>query len=262
MELIFFGAHGAVPAPESGNVSFLLRGEDWAMMTDASGNPVQSLLRAGADPLELDCLVLSHTHTDHLYALPSLVHTLWMMKRRKPLVLLSDPVTETRAKELLSLFGLLTREGLFPLRFLYPEDGFDISGGAEIRLFPVSHSVPTSGFRLTAGGLCVVYTSDTAPLTALRGDAGSADILIHEASGTAAEESELNAVGHSSARQAAEAAVTVGARVLFLCHAPPGDESVSALILEAERIFRGGAVVFPRAFHTYRADALIHSSGM
>ena len=254
MDLVFFGAHGAVPTRDSGNVSFLVRGGGWTLMADASGNPVQSLLKAGTDPLFLDCVVLTHTHTDHLYALPSLIHTLWMMKRRKPLVLLADTVTEVRAKELLSLFNLGNREGLFPLRFHYPADGFDISEEARVRLFPVSHSVPTNGFRLSSGGLHIVYTADTAPLSTLRQDAGSADILIHEASGTEEDEPRLNPAGHSSARQAALAAENIGARTLILCHAPPGEDSASGLRREAERTFRRGAVLFPRPFYPYRAE--------
>ena len=252
MELVFLGAHGAIPSPDSGNVSFLLRGRTWSVLADTSGNPVQALMKAGQDPLSLDCVVLTHTHTDHLYGLPSLIHTLWMMKREKPLTFLAGSATEAKARELLTLFGLLERKGLFPLVFASPAAPFPATAGVSVRLFPVSHSVPTNGFLLEAEGLRVVYTADTAPLPSIRELTGGADTVIHEASGNAEEEPILNSAGHSSARQAAETANTLGAKVLFLCHAPSRLKAEELLVREAEKAFPGGRVVFPETFRPYR----------
>jgi ribonuclease Z len=252
MDIVFLGAHGAVPAPESGNVSFLVKKNAWSVLVDTSGNPVQSLMKAGLDPLALDCVVLTHTHTDHLYALPSLIHTLWMMKREKPLAFLAGPATESKARELLALFGLLTRKGLFPLIFASSDAPPAVAEGVLVRLFPVSHSVPTHGFILKAEGLRVVYTADTAPLPSIREQTGGADVVIHEASGTTEDESVLNFAGHSSARQAAETAKSLGAKVLFLCHAPSRANAEELLVREAERAFPEGTVIFPKTFRPYR----------
>jgi ribonuclease Z len=251
MELVFLGAHGAIPVPDSGNASFLLRGGNWSVLADTSGNPVQALMKAGQDPLSLDCVVLTHTHTDHLYGLPSLIHTLWMMKREKPLTFLAGSATEAKARELLSLFGLLNRKGLFPLVFVSPYDLFAAAAGVSVRLFPVSHSVPTDGFFLEAEGLRVVYTADTGPLPSLRDVTGGADTVIHESSGTAEEEPVLNAAGHSSARQAAETAKTLDAKVLFLCHAPSRVKAEELLVREAENAYPRGRVIFPEIFRPY-----------
>jgi len=38
-------------------------------------------------------VLITHTHIDHIYALPSLLHQLWLMDRREPLVVLGNQVT-------------------------------------------------------------------------------------------------------------------------------------------------------------------------
>jgi ribonuclease Z len=250
MEIVFLGTSGSIPAQASGNVSFVIRIGEGSLLVDVSGNPVQSLLKVGIDPLTLDALVLTHAHTDHLYALPSLFHALWMMHRRKALTLFANPHTEQKARELLRVFGLEERPGLFPYRFisLPPEPismSFPLDNDAglvpeatrpELLFFPVLHSVPTHGFLLRALGRGILYTSDTAPLPAWVAD--TVDVLIHEASGEEKDEESLNLAGHSSGRQAGAAAMQLHARELFLCHLPAEPEKAKAIGRDARRGIR------------------------
>jgi len=171
-----------------------------------------------------------------------------MMRRKKRLTLFANPHTEQKAKELLRVFGLEERPGLFPYRFLtippepgtayfpLPVDEESLPGGGGMLFFPTLHSVLTHGFLLNTGGRKILYTSDTAPLPAWKVD--SVDVLIHEASGTEKEEGALNSSGHSSSRQAVEAALHLHARELFLCHFPEDKEKVKLIGREARRKIR------------------------
>ncbi len=253
MRVVFFGTAGAVQDASDSNVCFAVQAERCNFLVDASGSPVHNLLKAGVDPLALDALVLTHSHADHIYGVPSLIHNLWLMKRGKPLQIISNSFTTAKTVELLELFGLLNREGLFPIEWIDGEKGvLEMAASLAVKLFPVRHSVPTSGVRVEERAAAFVYTSDTAPFAGVIAASRGCQVLIHEASGDSSREKYLNQAGHSSARQAGEAAAQSGVGRLLLCHFDyfvgplPGD-----LRKEAQRSFRGEVVV-PERFKEYK----------
>jgi len=252
MRSVFFGTSGAVPTGKNGNLSFAVAAGSTSILIDASGNPVQNLTRAGFDPLELDAIILTHTHTDHIYGLPSMLHALWMMKRDKPLLMIANPVTTAFARELNNLFGLLQREGLFSIKWEEIEDGqLSVSEELKVGLFPVEHSTPTSGAKITTGTAGLVYSCDTSPCRRVIEKATGTQALIHEASGNRDLEMRLNPVGHSSAGQAGEIAARAGVKTLFLAHFDyRGGLRESDLEAEALKSF-SGKVIVPELFKDY-----------
>jgi len=114
--------------------------------------------------------------------------------------------------------------------------------------WPLPHSVPNAGTRLTAGGKVLAYTGDTGPSRALVGLARDADLFLAEASFP--EQVPQAAARHlSSARQAGEVAAAAGAGRLLLTHLLPG--TLPDLAEDAARrayrgeitLARGGVVV-------------------
>jgi ribonuclease Z len=252
MRLVFFGTSGAVPTGKNGNLSFAVAVEKTSILIDASGNPAQNLIRAGFDPLELDVVVLTHTHTDHIYGLPSLLHALWMLNRDKPLLIVANPATATFARELSNLFHLLQREGLFPITWKeFEDDQLPLSETLVVELFPVEHSTPTSGVRIITDNDALVYSCDTSPCKRVIEKATGTQTLIHEASGNCDLEMRLNPVGHSSARQAGEIAARAGVKILFLAHFDYRTGlKESDLEVEASESF-SGRVIVPEPFKDY-----------
>jgi ribonuclease Z len=253
LRVVFFGTAGAAQHASDSNVCFAVRAEGCSFLVDASGSPVHNLLKAGFDPLALDALVLTHSHTDHVYGLPSLIHNLWLIKRGKPLQIISNPPTAAKMVELLELYGLLNKEGLFPIEWIDGEMGvLEMAASLSLKLFPVRHSVPTSGIRVEERGAAFAYTSDTAPFAGVIAASRGCQVLIHEASGDSSREKYLNQVGHSSARQAGEAAARSGVGRLLLCHfdyfVGPLPEDLRK---EAQGRFRGEVVV-PERFKEYK----------
>jgi ribonuclease Z len=253
LKVVFFGTAGAAQDASDTNVCFVVRGEGCSFLVDASGSPVHNLLKAGLNPFTLDALVLTHSHTDHIYGVPSLIHNLWLIKREKPLQIISNPATAAKTLELLDLFGLLNKEGLFPIEWIDGEKGsLEMAASLALKLFPVRHSVSTSGIRVEENGAAFVYTSDTAPFAGVIAASRGCQVLIHEASGDSSREKYLNQAGHSSARQAGKAAAESGVDRLLLCHFDyfvgplPGD-----LRKEAQTSFRGEVVV-PERFKEYK----------
>lgn len=252
MKLVFFGTSGAVPTGKNGNLSFAVAVENTSILIDASGNPLQNLFRAGFDPLELDAVILTHAHTDHVYGLPSLLHALWMLKRDKSFLIIANHATAAFARELSNLFHLLEREGLFSIKWEELEDGqLPLSETLVVELFPVEHSTPTSGVKIIFDNTELVYGCDTSPCKRVIEKATGAQALIHEASGDCNLEMRLNPAGHSSARQAGEIAARAGVKILFLAHfdCRTGLKE-SDLEAEASQSF-SGEVVVPELFKEY-----------
>lgn len=251
MNLTFFGFAGSVQSAASSNTSFLVTAADVSVLVDVSGNPEQNLQRAGSSCLDLDAVVLTHSHVDHLYAFPSLLHQLWILKRTKPLLIVANQATTAKAKRLGEVFELWNRDWSCELRWLEVEDETLILGDLQLSVFPVEHSAPTLGLKFTSPSGTLVYSADTVPTERVGREASTADWLIHEAGYG------LNAAAgddHATALQAGTAAQQAGVSTLFLCHLDLRNVSAGQLRDEAARQFTGDVIV-PELFRQYQLTA-------
>lgn len=253
--ILFFGTRGAIPAVGDGHTTFLLRfpapsgGRRW--LVDVSGSPVRDLMRLGLGPEELDGVVLTHAHADHLYGFPMLVHTLRGMGRRARLGVVAAEDARRVARGLLELFRVDPDRPGFELDW---REGWS-DPQVRIELFPSRHSIPGSMARFRAADVSLLYTSDTLDGPWVREAARGCGVLVHEASGPHAQMERLLRFAHSSARQAGANAREAGARQLFLCHFGEAPEFAPRRMgREAAREFRGRVVV-PRPYRGYRLEA-------
>jgi ribonuclease Z len=255
VNLTFLGISGGLQSPESGNVSFFVTENKTSIIVEVSGNPAGELTACGVDPAELDAVFLSHAHVDHIYALPSLLHNMWLLKRSKPLPIFANVPTFETARTLCDVFGIEKKPGMFRVEWtVLPKQAMEL-GPFILETFPTVHGVPTLGFVLSAGGKKMAYFADTAPLTDDPTSAIGANAVIHEAGGIEAEESTLNLQGHCSGRQAAVAAGKISLTdqdppTLFLCHLPPEPEKRTAIFSEA-RFHHPGRTMIPNLVSPY-----------
>ena len=75
-EIIFLGTGGAAATPERDNTSLLLRQEEELVLVDCPGSVTRKIRSLDLDPRALRALMITHVHPDHIYGLPSLVHSL------------------------------------------------------------------------------------------------------------------------------------------------------------------------------------------
>lgn len=237
-KLIILGSSDAIPSLDHENTHLALVSATGFTMIDCPGNPVIRLSQAGLDPLNLDHLVITHFHPDHVSGAPSLIMQSWLMGRKRPLEIYGLAYTLTRLKRNLALYGWDSWPDLFPVHFhtILEKEFLPFLETSDFRLIasPVKHIVPAVGLRMEFFGNhhIVAFSSDTEPCQSVVQLAKDANLLIHEAAGASH--------GHSSARQAALIATQAKAKKLALIHYATWNKPVSdSLLEEAEEVFPG-----------------------
>ncbi len=148
---------------------------------DCPGSPVQKLSRLGIDFTKISCILLSHNHPDHIYGIPSLLHSLSGIKKR--IKLMGTRGTLKAVRGLISIFRLgrekfpqLDYKSLSPGRSMV---SFPCSR-LRIKALKVRHSSSSVGFKFSFSGISLVYTGDTALEESGMAEMRGCDYLIHD----------------------------------------------------------------------------------
>lgn len=235
--LIILGSSNAVPDENHENTHMALVGQERIVLIDCVNTPIVRLRRAGIALDAISDLILTHFHPDHVSGVPSLLMSLWLLGRKKPLNIHGLPSTLERVEKLMELYDWASWPAFFPVGFnRLPEGAMTpVLETDEFRVLasPVRHLVPTIGLRVEfpRSGKALAYSCDTEPCREVVHLAGNVDVLLHEATG--------RGIGHTSADQAGEIAQEARARALYLIHYPTGEFNPRLLIAEAAKTFSG-----------------------
>lgn len=234
LRLKFLGANGSCQDHDSGNTSLLFDDGEQAFCVDLSVN-ISTVVDAA-----VEAVVLTHEHIDHVYALPSLLHQLWLTGREKPLRIYVPAGMEGLVNNLIDLFNIRSKKNIFDIRVEAAEH-FQV-GQMQVHTFPTDHANTSLGLVVEDGIHKVVYTCDTRPIAEPLPVMTGADVLIHETSGVFADEETLIKKGHSSGADAGRLAAQLGVKALYICHLPRGQEKKQAILAEAQGRFPAAAI--------------------
>jgi len=235
--LTFLGSAAAVPSVGHDNVFLAVEGSQSTLMIDCGGSPTLKLQLSGIEPTQLDCVLFTHRHPDHMYGFPILMLNLWLLGYRRALQVVGEAEGVRAAKGLLDIFHAADWPGFVPPHYhqvpVVPEAVLLDLADFLVTASPAEHLVPCLALKILnkGTGRVVVYSSDTAPSQSVVRLSRGADVLIHEATG----ESE----GHSSPAEAGTVAQEAGVSKLFLVHYPAFGTDLNVWREGAERTFSG-----------------------
>ena len=225
MKLTVLGCNGPFPAAGSACSGYLLEMGGARVLLDC-GTGVLGALTAIMPPEQLNAVVLSHLHYDHMSDMLPLIYRM-QGKRRLTVFAPAEPA---QTRDLLAdAFDLQDLAGACEI------------GGLRLHAMPVRHPVPAFAVRLEAEGKVFCYTGDTNTCAGLADFLRGCDLLLADACFTEALWAENKP--HLSARLAAELARDAGAGQLVLTHFNPG--------IDQETISREARRVYPQAMMAY-----------
>jgi len=236
-KLVILGSANAIPDEKHDNTHLALAGQERALLVDCGSNPLLKLARVGIALDRLMDLALTHFHPDHVSGVPMLLMNMWLLGRKKPLMIHGLSHTLDRVEGLMEFYDWGTWPNFFRVEFnrLPEKEKAPVVECDEFRVWasPVRHLVPTIGLRIEflQSGKAAAYSCDTEPCDEVMRLAAGADVLFHEAAGAYP--------GHSSAIQAGKAARQAEVGALYLIHYPVHKGDPQGLLAEARMTFPG-----------------------
>ena len=108
--------------------------------------------------VDLDAVVITHSHPDHWLEMPVVCNALRWYQQRPKLLVYSNAHTATQARQLIGA----DMDVVFDWRVVEVEDEVPI--GDQLWTFAeTEHYVPTFATRVDSGGQSIVFSSDTGP---------------------------------------------------------------------------------------------------
>ncbi|MGI8998667.1 MAG: MBL fold metallo-hydrolase [Candidatus Limnocylindria bacterium] len=253
MRLTVLGRSPARPNPGEACAGYLVEGGGARLLFDIGPGIVAQLLRRH-HPDDLDAVVVSHMHADHMLDLVTLRYV-YPWRRLSPDERLRVVLPPGSADQLLDLakgvggakhfedaFQLSEHDGSTALRF----------GSVTITPRETQHYIPCWGFRVEADGRRLAYTADTAPCDGLTDLADDADLLLSEATLRSLDEDAQppEPRGHLTPAEAGIAARNGGVRRLVLTHLPVNGDDANWALRDANAAF-GSEVQIAEPSSTY-----------
>jgi ribonuclease BN (tRNA processing enzyme) len=231
MNVTVLGCWGGFPKADEASSGYLIEQDGFHLLVDC-GSAVLSKLQNHLKPADLDAIILSHYHADHVADIGVLQHAL-----------LIDSFTGKTRETPLLIYGHNEADGFEALTYKNITKGIAYDSNTVMQAGPFSisfcktdHPAPCYAIRITDGSDIVVYTADTAFKKELTAFAKNADVLLAESN--LYKGMDGSSAGHMTAEQAGIMAREAGVKTLVLTHLPHFGE-LEQLVQEASAEFEG-----------------------
>ncbi|MGJ7910272.1 MBL fold metallo-hydrolase [Neobacillus sp. LXY-1] len=231
MKLTVIGFWGGYPKKNAASSGYLLEHDHFKLLIDC-GSGVLAKLQNIVEPEELDALVLSHYHPDHIADIGVLQHARliqgFLGKEFPTLPVYGHHFDQEE-------FAKLTYKNITQGHAYDPNQKLSV-GPFQITFLKTDHPVPCYAMRIEADGKVLVYTADSAFKEEFIEFSQAADVLLCECNFYGNQSGK--SAGHMNSLDAGQFANRAGVKKLILTHLPHFG-NLTDLTTEAAQHFTG-----------------------
>lgn len=231
MKVTIVGFWGAYPEKEEATSSYLFEKDGFRLLVDCGSGALAQLPKY-LDPYDLDAVVLSHYHPDHIADIGVLQHQIKVQN-------------QIRGQEhVLKIYGHNEDQAAFTKLTAHPEtEGIAYHPDQRLELGPFTieflktiHPVTCYAMRITDGEKVVVYTADSSYQDVFIPFSEDADLLITDCNFYEGQDGAK--AGHMNSKENGLIAEKAGIKTLLLSHQPHFGQR-EQLVIEAQKYFSG-----------------------
>jgi ribonuclease BN (tRNA processing enzyme) len=231
MKLTIIGFWGGYPKKNAASSGYLIEHEGYRMLVDC-GSGVLAKLQNVLQPEELDAVIISHYHPDHIADLGVLQYARYIQgflgKAIPPLPVYGHAFDK---QEFLKLTYKEITKGI-----AYDPNKVLTVGPFQVSFLKTNHPVPCYAMRIEAGGKVVIYTADSSFKEEFIEFCQGADILLCDCNFYSHQNGK--SAGHMNSIEAGQFAKRAAVKQLLLTHLPHYG-NLNDLVCEATEEFTG-----------------------
>jgi ribonuclease BN (tRNA processing enzyme) len=182
MEITFLGTGVAIPQKGRVQSGVLMKLEEKPLLIDCGSGVLNRFPEARVSHTEIDTILLSHLHLDHVADVLPLIKANWL-RGNTYMKIYGPEGTDDWFSKVVDAYEYISDEVEVDVIELAPGKDFTPEGfDCEVTCVAAKHSVPTLAYRVTAEDGEFVYSGDTEPSRDIMDLAVESDLLIHECS--------------------------------------------------------------------------------
>lgn len=196
MTLLILGSSAGMPQPDRCNSGYVLDVDGRLFQFDCGGGVSRAFRCAGCDPLNVERIVISHTHPDHISDLPLYVQMQYLAGRKEPLIIHVPEEALEPTQAMFRMMYIIEQKLPFDLSLMLVHesepvdaDGVTIQPIANSHMkkyepFVAEYGLPNKqqcfSFRITVGGKTILYSADLGSEKNLLDHLKGVDLLVIE----------------------------------------------------------------------------------
>ncbi len=268
LQITLLGTGNPRPSMERFGPSILVEAGDTHILIDVGRGALQRIFQIGAAPgiRDIDLVLLTHLHSDHVVGLPDFWLTGWVFGRDRPLPVIGPPGTESMCHHLDQAFAFDKKvrgrdsryeaEGIaLKARNIQPGVVYD-ADGVKITAFEVDHGdgiAPAYGYRVDNGDYSAAFSGDMKYDERIVEHAKGVDVLVMEVisaevelakAAVKSQEAIAKVISHHiSEEQAGSLFTRIKPRLAVYSHIVPSPATAKDLIPPTRRTYDGPLAV-------------------